>query len=639
MWLPCLALFLTTGAFAQNASFSPRLPVEETFVGARAVELADIDGDGDLDVVAAALSDRHVAWWENTDGKGRWAYHEVVNDEMTLAEPADIAVADVDGDGDADIVVSFVATSQVVWFDNMSSDGSLWAPRSITEGAALFLDGPVAVEAADMDGDGDIDIVTSAILATGDGPDVVVWRNDPPGPGLDADGSVWTPIPVSTAFDGARVLKIADVDGDSFPDIVGASEESGLMWWRNDDGDATVWSPQPISDALAAFDIDVGDLDDDGDLDILSADSVAGVVTWWENTQGDGSQWTGHDIDDDFPSASAVHLSDLDGNGTLDVIAGRAVRVGAQVMGTVVWWENDLDSVPGTVVLTPYTLDAEAGGVAHIASGDVDDDLDLDIVSASDDGFAAPASDLAWYINRTAASAPRILTAEAVDPTHVRLRFTEAMTDNAALTAVGSYSFSDGLQIQEVTLPVVGDTSLIEIRTDEMLQGHVYTATVATSGGPTSSAGIPFTAGENTAVFDGLGEAPEITVLGSNPFTIRRGVAYNDPGATAVDNVDGDLTAEIEVTNDVDTSRIGVYTVTYTVSDAAGNTAVATRTVRVGGGDVNGDDLVNAVDIQLIINGVLGIDIEPYTEAADLNGDGLLNAVDVQLIINAVLGL
>ena len=52
--------------------------------------------------------------------------------------------------------------------------------------------------------------------------------------------------------------------------------------------------------------------------------------------------------------------------------------------------------------------------------------------------------------------------------------------------------------------------------------------------------------------------------------------------------------------------------------------------------DINGDSSVNAVDVQLVINDVLGIDTG---EEADINGDGSIDAVDVQLVINSALGI
>ena len=75
--------------------------------------------------------------------------------------------------------------------------------------------------------------------------------------------------------------------------------------------------------------------------------------------------------------------------------------------------------------------------------------------------------------------------------------------------------------------------------------------------------------------------APTITILGDNPATIEAGSSYADAGATATDNYNNDVTADITVTSTVDTNTIGSYTVTYTVSDTAGNQATAVRTVIV----------------------------------------------------------
>ena len=75
---------------------------------------------------------------------------------------------------------------------------------------------------------------------------------------------------------------------------------------------------------------------------------------------------------------------------------------------------------------------------------------------------------------------------------------------------------------------------------------------------------------------------PVITLVGEDPMTLEMGATYEDPGATAMDNLDGDLTASIVVdTSNLDTEALGTYTVTYTLSDAAGNRVAVTRSVQV----------------------------------------------------------
>jgi prepilin-type N-terminal cleavage/methylation domain-containing protein len=74
---------------------------------------------------------------------------------------------------------------------------------------------------------------------------------------------------------------------------------------------------------------------------------------------------------------------------------------------------------------------------------------------------------------------------------------------------------------------------------------------------------------------------PEITILGDNPTIIAYGIGYIDAGATAWDDIDGDVTNRITIINNVDYEQPGIYTVTYIASDNVGNQAETVRTVRV----------------------------------------------------------
>lgn len=76
-------------------------------------------------------------------------------------------------------------------------------------------------------------------------------------------------------------------------------------------------------------------------------------------------------------------------------------------------------------------------------------------------------------------------------------------------------------------------------------------------------------------------QAPDITLLGKKTYTIALNSSFTDEGATASDDVDGDLTADISVSGSVNTSAIGSYSLVYTVVDAAGNSAEETRIVEV----------------------------------------------------------
>ena len=74
---------------------------------------------------------------------------------------------------------------------------------------------------------------------------------------------------------------------------------------------------------------------------------------------------------------------------------------------------------------------------------------------------------------------------------------------------------------------------------------------------------------------------PVIRLNGSSSITIDLGDNFDDPGATATDNKDGDLTDKIKTSGTVNVNRAGTYRITYTVEDSSGNSASVTRTVIV----------------------------------------------------------
>jgi hypothetical protein len=122
--------------------------------------------------------------------------------------------------------------------------------------------------------------------------------------------------------------------------------------------------------------------------------------------------------------------------------------------------------------------------------------------------------------------------------------------------------------------------------------------------------------------------APVITLTGSNPQAIEAGTAYTELGATANDNRDGNLSGSIVIdASQVDTSVPDSYFVTYTVTDVAGNTGTATRTVTV-------EDTTPPVitllgdDPQVIVAG------NPYIEAGATATDTLDGDLTVQIVID-----
>lgn len=76
-------------------------------------------------------------------------------------------------------------------------------------------------------------------------------------------------------------------------------------------------------------------------------------------------------------------------------------------------------------------------------------------------------------------------------------------------------------------------------------------------------------------------EAPTLTINGNNIINIYLGTTYEEPGYTATDNCEGDITDNVTISGSVDTNTVGEYTLTYSVSDKNKNMSTITRKVKV----------------------------------------------------------
>jgi len=290
------------------------------------VSAFDVDGDGNTDIIAAGFFSAQLVWLKN-DGEGQFRSVELT---MFLRGAAGTCASDLDGDGDADIVAAAsgmlkVVSGRLVWWEN---EGRGTFVEHILDAS---FDGAESVCAADIDGDGDIDIVGAS---TSDGV-IAWWEND--GNGTFARHAV------GDSFDGAELVSAADMDGDRDTDIVGVSRGAGIIaWWENDGKGA--FARHGVNDSLEEAGLaSAADMDGDGDIDIVGASRRAGAITWWENN-GKGT-FARHVVTDSSDGAELVNAADMDGDGDTDIVT-------ASRHGVIAWWENrwaGLEVMPGTL--------------------------------------------------------------------------------------------------------------------------------------------------------------------------------------------------------------------------------------------------------------------------------------------------
>ena len=170
--------------------------------GARSLQLADINNDGDIDVIAALKLLNEVTWWESdgSPANGGWTEHVV---EAAFEDVETIYVEDIDRDGDLDVFGASDGISDVYWWENSDSGGLLW------DGVALDLNfvGPNSSFILDMDKDGDLDLISAASVATSQ--EIAWWENVP----SDEDE---TPDPNITGISSLATIStsLGDTGGD-----------------------------------------------------------------------------------------------------------------------------------------------------------------------------------------------------------------------------------------------------------------------------------------------------------------------------------------------------------------------------------------------------------------------------------------
>ena len=214
-----------------------------------------------------------------------------------------------------------------------------------------------------------------------------------------------------------------------------------------------------------------------------------------------------------------------------------------------------LDDVDGEVALTSVVIKNASGEVVENVDTSLFTNYTITYTSVDSQGNSSSSIRRVNIVDKT----PPVIT---------------ILGDNPVSIAVGStYSDAGATALDDADGDVTSE--IITVGTVNPSAVGTYTITYTVKDNANNQAVVTRTIN----VIDVT--APVITILEDNPATINVNSVYSDAGATAIDDVDGNITSKIVVTGTVNPSIIGTYTITYTVKDNANNQAVATRTVYV----------------------------------------------------------
>ena len=323
-----------------------------------AVNVADIDGDNDLDIISASQNDNKIAWYENLDGQGNFSTEQ--NITLDLVEAKSVYTSDIDGDGDMDVISISQSEDNIFWFENLDGLGNFGVQQIINTNGHR----PYSINLNDIDGDGDIDIIPESINFG--------WYENIDGLGNFSELNI-----IYESFNSIKSVNSGDIDGDGDIDVF-SGHTTFIHWFENLDGLGNFGEIQSINNPITNNSFVIKDLDDDGDNDILTSN------TWFENLDGLGNFGPYSEIFQ-HTDYSKVFAGDINGDGYIDALF-------ADFPLSTLSWNENLDG-QGTFGIK-QTISVNVVKPKFILSGDIDNDGDLDLVCASYSD-----RELSWFEN------------------------------------------------------------------------------------------------------------------------------------------------------------------------------------------------------------------------------------------------
>ncbi len=320
-----------------------------------------------------------------------------------LQAPGFLCHADLDGDGDADLLCTSGLDNKVLWYP--FEDGDYASPCVVSSQIAY----PTSAVAVDVDQDGDLDL-----LATAAGSGELVFCEALGG------GSFLAPRPLLQGLGWPRALLCEDLDGDEHLDVaLTCADDDQVLWCSLRQDTLLCNTPIVIDDNLySAWSLAAGDIDNDGDLDLLAGGMLDDCVRWYRNEDGAGCYSLAQQLTNEAHGLRSVALADLDGDSDLDALYASAWD------GSVAWFRNaDFAGHFGVC----HILSAQLQGASIVKPVDLDADNDLDLLVAVADTGAVVA--LVNTNGQATFAAPRVL-----------------MNDIVGVRAIANYDWnSDGL--------------------------------------------------------------------------------------------------------------------------------------------------------------------------------------------------